>query len=422
MERDRWSKAQLMDYVMDQSRNLCKLAQAIPFYRDWALQTSTTRDFPILERAAAKQNSRQLLGQNTSSLMRVFTAGTTGSGMIVYWDRQGYLANWAYKMKHCLWAGVDPLEWRLTFFGARILAAERHQPPFWVKNYSDRQILVSIFHLGEENALAYANFLEQHQGLYLEGFPTVLYWVAKIVRALKGQLFFRAVFTTGEPLLPFMRTEIEQAFQTKAYDHYGMTEWAGLILECERGGYHALLDYGDLEIVDEQGKVQSPGQEGYLIWTGFINRAMPFIRYQVGDLGILEKEPCPCGKPYPLVKPTLTRDSDYLITPSGRVFSPRALSNQVFKNRVSFQSCQFVQEKSNEIIIHVVPDRMFDFQSDLDEVRKSLIEMVGTEMSVLEEIANEPLRRGSQGKIPLILSRIIRTEGITPNNWDEPLS
>jgi hypothetical protein len=96
--------------------------------------------------------------------------------------------------------------------------------------------------------------------------------------------------------------------------------------------------------------------------------------------------------------------------------------NQVLKNRVSFQSCQFVQMKSNEIIIRVVPDRMRDYQSDLDEVRKSLIEMVGTEMSIQEEIAQEPLRRGSQGKIPLILSNITHAEGTTLNGGTESLA
>jgi phenylacetate-coenzyme A ligase PaaK-like adenylate-forming protein len=27
------------------------------------------------------------------------------------------------------------------------------------------------------------------------------------------------------------------------------------------------------------------GEEGFFVWTGFLNRAMPLIRYRIGDRG-----------------------------------------------------------------------------------------------------------------------------------------
>jgi len=46
-----------------------------------------------------------------------------------------------------------------------------------------------------------------------------------------------------------------------------------------------------------------------------------------------------------------------------------------------------------------------DFSRDLSEVKKSLSALVGGAVRIGEEVAGEPLRRGSRGKIPLIVSQ-----------------
>jgi phenylacetate-CoA ligase len=415
LARDEWSRDELTAYVQGQRERWAVLAMQSPYYYENSQGVATTCDFPVLTREEARRSAVRLCTSSASRAIRVFTSGTSGSGMPVWWDPVAYAWNWAYEMKHKHWAGVNPRAWRVTFYGAQVIPLSQRRPPFWMLNKPERQVLMSIFHATEENARAYVDFLESQQGRILEGFPTVLWQIARFVRALKGSLQFQAVFSTGEPLLPFMRADIEDAFGAKAYDHYGMTEFAGLVLECERGGYHALLDYGDLEILGKDGEHLPPGEEGDLVWTGFLNPAMPFIRYRIGDRGLWEGRPCPCGRPYPLVQPTLTRDSDYLSTPSGQLYSPRAI-NQVLKDKVSFVACQFVQCIPEEIIIRVVPDHQQDFRPELEEVKRALQRIVGSEMRIREEVADAPLRRGNQGKIPLILSQLVAPHSQGPTS------
>lgn len=403
LARDKWSGDELTAYVQRQRERWTVLALQSPYYHEKGHGVTTTCDFPVLTREEARRSAVRLCTSSASRAIRVFTSGASGSGMPVWWDPEAYAWNWAYEMKHKHWAGVDPRAWRVSFYGAQVIPLSQRRPPFWMVSQPERQVLMSIFHATEENARAYVDFLESQQGKVLEGFPTVLWQVARYVRALKGSLQFQAVFSTGEPLFPFMRAEIETAFRSKTYDHYGMTEFAGLILECEQGGYHALLDYGDLEILGKKGDPLPPGEEGDLVWTGFLNPAMPFIRYRIGDRGLWEKRSCPCGRPYPLVQPTLTRDSDYLSTPSGQLYSPRAI-NQVLKDKVSFRFCQFIQRSDDLVVVRIVPTPGLELRQELDEVKSALREMLGKEVTVEEEIANEPLRRGSQGKVPLILS------------------
>ena len=404
MERDTWNREKLRSFVEEQQEIIRKTSESIPFYEKIAKKSSSINDFPILTREEVKRHSSDMVTTNKESLIKVFTSGSSGSGLTVYYNNDTYLLYWAYMMKHKLWANVNPRDWRLTFFGARVVPLERNTTPFWIKNIFDKQYLISIFHISDDNSAHYIKFLEDHQGMVLEGFPTVLYLIARYVKALKGKLEFSAVFSTGEPIYPFMKKEMEEAFGCKVYDSYGMTELGGFIYECEEGGYHVLTDYGSLEIIRENGDRADINEEGYFVWTGFINKAMPFIRYKIGDKGMWKEGECLCGRAYPLVKPTITRDSDYLETPGGKLLSPRAV-NQVLKDKVSFKACQFIQISCNEVVVRIVPDNSGEFREDLDNVKKAIKSMMGEGISVDEEIADAPLRRGNQGKIPLIISK-----------------
>ncbi len=408
LERDCWSYSELENYVNEQMVNLYNTSRKIPFYREVAANAKSIKEFPIIKREDVRKNNLRMLNPEAKGTIKVFTSGTSGSGLPVFYDKEAYIKYWAYLLKQKRWAGVDPREWRISFYGPKICSVDQAKPPFWRVNYLEHQYFMSIFHLSEKNAKHYLDFLERHQGIIVEGFATVLYLVAQYIKAFKGRLSFKAVFSTGEPMYPFMREAIEDAFGTKVYDHYGMSEMAGFIFECEKGGYHAMLDYGFVEIVDEKENPLPPGEEGYLVWTGFINKAMPLIRYMIGDKGRFENKTCTCNRPFPLVNPTITRDSDYLITKNGTILSPRAV-NQVLKNKVSFKACQFIQNSEEEIVIRVVPDNSMDFRKELTEVKKHLQDMAGEGVFIQEEIASEPLRRGSQGKIPLIVSNIRRS-------------
>ena len=56
--------------------------------------------------------------------------------------------------------------------------------------------------------------------------------------------------------------------------------------------------------------------------TSLANRAMPLIRYEIGDTGELLAERCPCGRGLPLMRPTWGRSADYLALVDGTVITP----------------------------------------------------------------------------------------------------
>lgn len=406
-----WSATDVAAY---QLRELCRvLAHArgtTPLYEAYPpVEFNTLADLhriPVLSRETIRENQDRLLSKAIPQHLRVRagTTGTTGANLKVAYTEELMRDNWAFHLRQWAWAGVEPRQPRLTFFGAHVVPASKRDPPFWSRNLPERQILLSIFHLSEASAPAYLGFLRKHQGTILEGFPSVLSLLADFV-LLRGEIIpMRVVFTTGEPLYPAARAKIEKAFQARVFDSYGMTEYCGLIQQCEFGQMHLAPEYGYLEILNDDDEPVTGDDEGYLVWTGFLNRAMPLLRYRIGDRGRWELgAPCACRRSFPRVVPTITRESDILRSADGRLFSPRAL-NQLLKESASFRFCQFIHDRPGRVVVRAVPSNGRAAE-ELMDIRAGLQDLLGPAMKVTAELAAAPLCRPG-GKIPLIVNQM----------------
>jgi phenylacetate-coenzyme A ligase PaaK-like adenylate-forming protein len=263
----------------------------VPYYANYPRielrNFDSLRLLPVLTRESVRENRGQFLSRDIAPHHRIVagTTGTTGGNLKVAYTEKLARENWAFLLQQRMWAGVSPRQPRVTLFGARVVPTSRTTPPFWTHNLPERQILLSIFHLSERTAADYLTFLHEHQGVVLEGFPSVLSILADFALSRGESIPMRAVFTSGEALYPAAREKIESAFQATTFDSYGMTEYCGLIQQCEKGEMHLAPEYGYLEILDENNAPVAADEEGYFVWTGFLNRAMPLVRYRIGDRG-----------------------------------------------------------------------------------------------------------------------------------------
>ena len=369
-----------------------------------------TRDdlkkLPILRRENIKNNFEQflLIKNNNNGRIIVHTSGASGSGLPIAYNKTDLAKNWAFMFRQFVWAGIKPKEWRLTMFGSKIVPEKQNSPPYWRYNYFEKQILLSIFHLSEKTKKDYIKFLEKHRDMVLEGFASVLSILSDFVIQEGVNIPMKIVYSTGEPISVSNKKKVEKAFSCKLFDCYGMTEWVGLIQECEKGGKHLICDYGILEILDENGNPVDKEEEGYLVWTGLQREEMPLIRYQIGDKGRWSvKNKCECGRPYPLVDTTITRDSDIIKTPRGDLLSPRVI-NQFLKNKISFNSCQFIQESIDNLVIRIVPGKG-DFKKEVQLLVNDLDQLFKQSIKLKIDYADAPIMRG-YGKFPLIINRV----------------
>ena len=90
-------------------------------------------------------------------------------------------------------------------------------------------------------------------------------------------------------------------------------------------------------------------------WTAeAINRAMPFIRYDMGDVGIWRTDPCVCGRSTRTLESVEGRAEDYVVTPEGN----RILwFDYVFKDADRVREAQVLQHEPGGIVVRVVRAR-----------------------------------------------------------------
>ena len=159
-----------------------------------------------------------------------------------------------------------------------------------------------------------------------------------------------------------------------------------------------------LEILDERGRPYSGDEEGYFVWTGFLNRAMPWCAIESAIAGDGNSgPPCRCGEASPRVIPTITRESEILHCPDGRIFSPRALNQ--FLKKASLAAILPVHSRPAGTCGRSSGCKQRPRRSRNDGDSRDLQQLLGQTMRVTAEIATEPVIFPG-GKIPLIVNRI----------------
>jgi phenylacetate-CoA ligase len=128
----------------------------------------------------------------------------------------------------------------------------------------------------------------------------------------------------AEPWSENMRVEIEERFNMKAYDIYGLTEiiGPGVAFECEaQEGLHVNEDLFYPEIIDPAtGKVLPPGEKGELVFTTITREGTPLLRYRTRDITSFITEPCSCGRTTIRMRRLFGRTDDMLIIRGVNVF------------------------------------------------------------------------------------------------------
>lgn len=116
------------------------------------------------------------------------------------------------------------------------------------------------------------------------------------------------------------RERIEKELGIPALVGYASVECTKIGFECEeRNGYHIHEDFCLLRIVDDDNRDLPEGEVGRVVVTNLINRATMLINYDQGDKGYVTREPCPCGRTFPRIFLTQSKETHLLKAPNGRV-------------------------------------------------------------------------------------------------------
>jgi len=217
----------------------------------------------------------------------------------------------------------------------------------------------------------------------------------------------------AEPWSESLRKKLEDAFDIKAYDSYGLSEMngPGVAFECEeQNGLHIWIDHYVVEVIDpETGERLSEGEKGELVLTPLTKEALPLIRYRTGDITFLMDDECSCGRTHPKIHRIIGRSDDMVIVRGINVF-PSQIEHVLMQMPEVGDNFQIVLTKRgalDEITVRVeVKDEVFTGElADLNELRSRIQEKLREEIGlrVNVELVEKGTLQRFEGKAKRIL-------------------
>ncbi|MBA3558527.1 MAG: phenylacetate--CoA ligase family protein [Gemmatimonadaceae bacterium] len=220
--------------------------------------------------------------------------------------------------------------------------------------------------------------LEKIQPDILSGYPSSLAMLSKFVSSSgHPSIHPRLIISGAEVLTPLAAQQISEAFRAPVYDTYGSHEFGGIANPCNTtGGYHVFDDGVVLEVLRD-GRPVAPGGQGTVVGTSLHAFAMPFIRYQLGDVVTRGSEGCACGQPFSTLSEIQGRMIDYFPLPDGRSLHPYEML-KVFRSDAYAWMYQYqvVQERRDRIVLRYVPRRR-PSPDEENQVREGFIKLLG---------------------------------------------
>ncbi|MHC4178465.1 MAG: phenylacetate--CoA ligase family protein [Planctomycetota bacterium] len=341
------------------------------------------RVIPLLTKQDLRSHDTQMLssGYDRADLVRKTTSGSTGVSVEVFVDEPAGQWQRACTLRADEWSG-----WRL---GERIASIWGN--PQIRSDWKGRlrralleryYIYLDTLKMDESAMGAFVDGLVRKPPSMLFGHAHSLHLLATYVRAKRPEARIRpkAILSTCMVLHDFERETIEEVFECRVTNRYGCEEVSLIACECERHeGLHVNADAVYVELLRADGTPTEPGEPGMVVVTDLANRAMPMIRYQVGDMATWAGRACSCGRGLPLLEKIEGRIADYVVTPQGELVSGISLTENFAVLVPGLAQLQIVQEEVDRFTFRIVKGRDFG-PASLQRIRSLVAERFGPDV------------------------------------------
>lgn len=382
-----WTKERFTQYQLDQVRSICAHAfQYSDFYRDHFASAGITpqsikhlsdlESLPTIDRDSINDNLKQLTTFQASDRdIDYITTGGTGGVPLAFYIGSGR-SSLEYPYLIASWKRIGyQLGTPLAVIRGKIVSPDRDGLPH---EYDPllRHHYYSNFHMSEENMGRFLDHINTLGTCYLHIYPSSAFNLTRFILRHKIRLAgnILGILAESENVYPEQRVMVEQVFGCRYFSSYGHTEKLVAAAECEKSNYyHVWPTYGYFELLDTRGRpVRTPGERGEIVGTGFINRAVPFIRYRTGDYATYVGERCEhCGREMPIIKDIRGHNiQEHLVAVDGSLITWSAVNvhDDTFDHVRQFQ---FYQDTAGKAILRIVPTEAFH-EHDIDKMTRNL--------------------------------------------------
>jgi len=293
-----------------------------------------------------QRNTNAFLAVPRERIVRIFTsAGTTGSPKKIFYTKKD--------MEHMV---------ELSAIGQAMMGIKKgdtcqitlaYGRPSWgggvIAEMGGQRLGVTVLASGDTLSVEeQIQVIKELGSTVLCGYPSYLHRVTEEASKNEDltQLGIRKILIGGMPWPESLRKYLQDKWNAKAYDAYGLTEMSlGVAGECiMQNGLHVNEFDFIVEVVDPStGEQLEAGEKGELVITTLSREGMPILRYRTHDISYLIEEPCGCGQKTCRIGRISGRADDMFIIGTDNIFP--YMFDQAFLNLKEVMDYQIVIEK-----------------------------------------------------------------------------
>ena len=278
-------------------------------------------ELPIMQKTDYQHRINKLLS-NKYTKKNTYIANTSGSSGKPFFyakNKSAHAMTWALTEDRYKWHSLDFESKQARYFGTPLENTGKYYE--LSKDFIMNRKKLLIFDLSDDALNEHIKIFSRIKFNFIYGYTNALVLLARYL--IKNDLILNSIcptlkmcITTSEVLTFEDRKILNSAFGVVVVNEYGISEAGGITaFENKNSDWILSSETQFIEIVDDDGSIVEIGEEGKILITDLHNKAMPFIRYEVGDTGVLKFQ----ESNNELVLSKLTgRTNDIIILPSGK--------------------------------------------------------------------------------------------------------
>jgi phenylacetate-coenzyme A ligase PaaK-like adenylate-forming protein len=375
------------------------------------LKIDSLKKIPILKKDDIIKNREKILieGVSSTDLILNKSGGTTGSPLSYYLDQWKDDVRDAATFRHDYWANYKIGDKLATIWGApgdlnhNRTIKTRIREMFWGNN-----ILLDSTNITQKSIQHFIMRWEKFKPDVLLAYSGALQYFVKYLKDHNIQISpVGSIITSAETLDNEARTEIETYFGTKIFERYGCREVSVIASECEfHDGLHVnaenlYLEYETIEQINETRKLAK------LLITDLENQVFPLIRYQLGDVVVIDdaRETCGCGRSLPRIESVAGRISEFIRLKNGQMISGTGLTISLLTKVKGIRKTQIIQRSHDRLVLRIVKDDNFNEES-MNTLEQEFKRFTGDNIFLDFEFPDN-IEREKSGKYRLVISEIV---------------
>jgi phenylacetate-CoA ligase len=281
------------------------------------LPVMTKKDFqkPLIERLSNGFTPKTVYVNKTS--------GSSGDPFIFAKDKYCHALTWASNIYRFCWHGIDfnsSLQARFYGIPLDFIGNTKER----IKDFLSHRYRFPIFDLSDAVLEKVLLKFQRKKFDYINGYTSSIVLFAKFLQQKNIILTsvcptLKCCVVTSEMLFEEDKLLMEKQFGVPIINEYGASELDLIAFQSRSVGTKSEWQVNSetlfVEILDEENNVLPYGKEGRIVITSLYNKAHPFIRYDIGDIGVLDEK---STLKKPLLKKLIGRTNDVALLPSGK--------------------------------------------------------------------------------------------------------